>query len=167
MDKAIFVASCCLKITLLIHYNYSYPPDNRKKLSSSRAWHNQKRGQCYGGCILMINTDSELLYFVTNEASVFYQLLPMDAVKKKTHTSWAGSATLRVGGGTPHTQIEGICLEQENPCGRWVGGSFRNSYHFVVPSCKLELARFPAKLRIQDGAECGNKVTLSLKAGGR
>ena len=31
----------------------------------------------------MINTDSELLYFVTNEASVFYQLLPMDAVKKK------------------------------------------------------------------------------------
>ena len=28
----------------------------------------------------------------------------------------------------------------------------------MAPSCKLELARFSAKLRIQDGAECGNIV---------
>ena len=27
----------------------------------------------------------------------------------------------------------------------------------MAPSCKLELARFSAWLRIQDGAECGNK----------
>ena len=40
--------------------------------------------------------------------------------------------------------------------GGWVGGSFRKYYHFVAPSCKLELARFPAELSIQDGAECGN-----------
>ena len=30
------------------------------------------------------------------------------------------------------------------------------SCHFVAPSCKIELARFSARLRIQDGAECGN-----------
>ena len=41
--------------------------------------------------------------------------------------------------------------------GGWrVGGSFRKYYHFVAPSFKLELARFSAWLRIQDGAECGN-----------
>ena len=27
---------------------------------------------------------------------------------------------------------------------------------YVAPSCKVELARFSASLRIQDGAECGN-----------
>ena len=30
----------------------------------------------------------------------------------------------------------------------------------MAPSCKLELARFSAKLRIQDGAECGKKVRI-------
>ena len=34
--------------------------------------------------------------------------------------------------------------------------SFRKYNLFVAPSCKLELSRFSAKLRIQDGAECGN-----------
>ena len=28
--------------------------------------------------------------------------------------------------------------------GGWVDGSFRKYYHFVAPSCKLELARFSA-----------------------
>ena len=28
--------------------------------------------------------------------------------------------------------------------GGWVGGFFRKYYHFVAPSCKLELARFSA-----------------------
>ena len=29
---------------------------------------------------------------------------------------------------------------------------------FGAPSCKLELARFSAQLKIQDGAECGNNL---------
>ena len=34
----------------------------------------------------------------------------------------------------------------------------------MAPSCKLELARFSAWLRIQDGAECGNiSIITSLK----
>ena len=37
----------------------------------------------------------------------------------------------------------------------WIG-YWRKYYHFMAPSCKLELARFSAKLIIQDGAECGN-----------
>ena len=37
----------------------------------------------------------------------------------------------------------------------WVDDSFRKYCHFLAPSCKLELARFLALLRIQDGAECG------------
>ena len=32
----------------------------------------------------------------------------------------------------------------------------QNPYGQVAPSCKLELARFSAQLRIQDGAKCGN-----------
>ena len=51
--------------------------------------------------------------------------------------------------------------------GGWVDGwmvySFRKYCHFVAPSCKLELARFSALLRIQDGAECHNRISgLSL-----
>ena len=30
----------------------------------------------------------------------------------------------------------------------------------MAPSCKIELARFSARLRIQDGAECGNIVVV-------
>ena len=30
----------------------------------------------------------------------------------------------------------------------------------LAPSCKLKLSRFSAKLRIQDGAECGNMEKL-------
>ena len=37
-------------------------------------------------------------------------------------------------------------------------GLDRKYYHFVAPSCKLKLARFSTKLRIQDGAECGDKL---------
>ena len=33
----------------------------------------------------------------------------------------------------------------------------------MAPSCKLELARFSAYLRIQDGAECGNRLCLCSK----
>ena len=32
----------------------------------------------------------------------------------------------------------------------------------MAPSCKLELARFSALLRIQDGAECGNKIEMII-----
>ena len=39
----------------------------------------------------------------------------------------------------------------------WVGGRM----YFVAPSCKRELARFSASLRIQDGAECGSKNGLN------
>ena len=42
----------------------------------------------------------------------------------------------------------------------WVDDSFRKYCHFVAPSCKLELARFSALLRIQDGAECGNNLFI-------
>ena len=37
-----------------------------------------------------------------------------------------------------------------------VGGSFRKYYHFVALFYKLELVRFSAWLRVQDGAERGN-----------
>ena len=62
---------------------------------------------------------------------------------------------------TFHLRVSGKIFKQENPHGWWVGGwrkggSFRKYYHFVAPSCKLELARFSAWQRIQDGAECGN-----------
>ena len=38
----------------------------------------------------------------------------------------------------------------------------------MAPSCKIGLARFSARLRIQDGAECSNKsmgFELGSKAG--
>ena len=41
----------------------------------------------------------------------------------------------------------------------WLGGWLAGSMIIVpilAPSCKLKLARFSAKLRIQDGAQCGN-----------
>ena len=41
--------------------------------------------------------------------------------------------------------------------------SFRKYFHFVAPSCKLRLARFSDYLRIQDGAECGNRRTIFRK----
>ena len=44
----------------------------------------------------------------------------------------------------------------------WVDDSLRKCCHFVAPSCKLELARFSALLRIQDGAECGNNQVAHL-----
>ena len=65
----------------------------------------------------------------------------------------------RGGHHTFHLRLSGKIFKQENPYG-WVGGSFRKYYHFVAPSCKLELARFSAWLRIQDGAECGNRTVI-------
>ena len=50
--------------------------------------------------------------------------------------------------GTQHNKIRMV---------GWLADSFRKYYHFVAPSCKLELARFSVGLRIQDGAECGNR----------
>ena len=41
--------------------------------------------------------------------------------------------------------------------GGWVVGSAALYSHFVAPSCKLELARFSALLRIQDGARVWQK----------
>ena len=35
-------------------------------------------------------------------------------------------------------------------------------YHLVAPSCKLNLARFSALLKIQDGAECGNIADIEF-----
>ena len=41
--------------------------------------------------------------------------------------------------------------------GGWVVGSAALYSHFVAPSCKLELARYSALLRIQDGARVWQK----------
>ena len=43
----------------------------------------------------------------------------------------------------------------------WLAGWLAGSMIIVpilAPSCKLKLARFSAKLRIQNGAECGNTL---------
>jgi hypothetical protein len=44
--------------------------------------------------------------------------------------------------------------------GVWVGGPVGKYNHFVAPSCKLRLARFSARLKFQDRAECGNKPVV-------
>ena len=73
--------------------------------------------------------------------------------------------------GTPHTIQRTILFELFYNyfwiflCFRWVvvgwvGGTFRKSIHFVAPSCKLKLAIFSAKLRIQDGARVWQKFAL-------
>ena len=51
--------------------------------------------------------------------------------------------------------------------GGWVGGwvTIHKIMPFWAPSCKLNLAKLSAKLRIQDGAECG-KNQLSPAGGG-
>ena len=51
-------------------------------------------------------------------------------------------------------------FNKENLYGWWVDDSFRKYYHFVAPSCKLELARFSAELRIQDGARVWQKLNV-------
>ena len=56
--------------------------------------------------------------------------------------------------GTPHS------IARTNTVG-WVDDSFGKYCNFVAPSFKLELARFIALLRIQDGAKCGN-IYMSL-----
>ena len=59
-------------------------------------------------------------------------------------------------GDSAHTFLMG----EEKNLYRWMGGwvedSLRKYFDFVAPSCKLELAKFSALLRIQDGAEWGN-----------
>ena len=55
-------------------------------------------------------------------------------------------------GGTPHIHSK----EKSIWSGGWVDDSFRKYCHFVAPSCKLELARFSALLRIKDG----NSLTI-------
>ena len=50
----------------------------------------------------------------------------------------------RGGHRTFHLRLSCKIIKQENPYGRWVGGSFRKYYHFVAPSCKLKLFRFSA-----------------------
>merc|ERR1711867_103461 len=51
----------------------------------------------------------------------------------------------------------------------WLDGWLDGSMIIVpilAPSCKLKLARFSAKLRIQDGAECGNNwLTIQATVG--
>ena len=65
---------------------------------------------------------------------------------------WGGDTTQNSnteGGGTPH-KIKVGC---------WLAGGLAGSMIIVpilAPSCKLKLARFSVKLRIQDGAEYGN-----------
>ena len=85
------------------------------------------------------------------------------SVAKNVHCE-GGHRTYFVDGGSnwggdtvQHAKKKSICS------GGWMGYSFRKYYHFVAPSCKLELARFSALLRIQDGAECGNKETVTSK----
>ena len=57
---------------------------------------------------------------------------------------------VHTGVGTPHrindekTRMVGVGVGWGGPVGLYS--------HFVAPSCKLELARFSAKLSIQDGA---------------
>ena len=49
-----------------------------------------------------------------------------------------------------------------------VGGSYRKYSHSVTPSCKLDLARFSAGLKIQDEAECSNYLlTFDIYHNGR
>ena len=64
-----------------------------------------------------------------------------------------------IGGGTPHKIKVGCWLSG------WLAGWLACSMIIVsmpilAPSCKLKLARFSAKLRIQDGAECGKKYKV-------
>ena len=70
---------------------------------------------------------------------------------------WGGDTAQnsKKGGGTPH-KIQSRLL------GGWLAGWLGGPMIIVpilAPSCKLKLARFSAKLRIQDGAECGNRKT--------
>ena len=80
----------------------------------------------------------------------------------KTYTGRGGHCTYfvdrgTIGVGTTHN------IQRKNLYGRvggwvdgWVDDSYRKYSHFVAPSCKMELDRFSALLRIQDGAERGN-----------
>ena len=58
------------------------------------------------------------------------------------------------GGDTAHTVQMGGTIGLGTP------HNIKRTYIYV-PSCKLELTRFSAWLRIQDGAECGNNVCLT------
>ena len=49
-----------------------------------------------------------------------------------------------------------------NTVGGWLDDSFKKNFHFVAPSCKLELARFSGLPRIQDGNEFGNKTKIIM-----
>ena len=60
------------------------------------------------------------------------------------------SGTYFIGVGTPHN-----IYRKSLAVGGWMGGwgvVQTRKYHFVAPSCKLKLARFSARPRIQDGA---------------
>ena len=57
---------------------------------------------------------------------------------------WSVRGSDRHRGGTHRTERLTNKDIVQNPYGGWVGGSFRKYYHFVAPSCKLELARFSA-----------------------
>ena len=56
-----------------------------------------------------------------------------------------------IGVGTPHN------IERKTELGGRVG-SCKKYNHSMAPSCKLELARFSAQLRILDKMECGNNL---------
>ena len=61
----------------------------------------------------------------------------------------------------------GHCREKKHIFGGEQGGwvvddSFKKNFHFVAPSCKLELARFSGLPRIQDGNEFGNKTKIIM-----
>jgi len=60
-------------------------------------------------------------------------------------------------------RVSGKIFKQENPYiyGQWVVLSENSK--FMAPSIKLGLTRFSTKLRIQDGAECGNRP-LKMKS---
>ena len=65
-------------------------------------------------------------------------------------------------GGTPHKKMcsdvhtggGDTAQNQSRLLAGWLGGPMI-IVPILAPSCKLKLARFSAKLRIQDGAECG------------
>merc|ERR1712240_833385 len=73
-------------------------------------------------------------------------------------SNWGGDTAQNSktwGGGTPHKIKVGCWLSG------WLAGWLACSMIIVpmpilAPSCKLKLARFSAKLRIQDEAKCGN-----------
>ena len=90
-------------------------------------------------------------------------------IKKQMLLHITPHITQNWGGGTPHMKLwsdvqTGVGTPhriQSRLLGGWLAGSMI-IVPILAPSCKLKLARFSAKLRIQDGAECGNITKIIM-----